>query len=174
MPTKLAVLISGNGTNLQAIIDAIRSRALPAEIVVVVSNRADAYGLERAEKAGIPTRVHTLKPYRDAGRDRREYDADLVAGQGVQAGLGGTRRVDAHFEQRVSGPLPLPRHQLCTRRCPAIPRRARHRRRFAAFSGAKSRKRASWSIWCRMKRWTPARSSKPPPSPSTRATRWRR
>ena len=79
MPTKLAVLISGNGTNLQAIIDAIRSRVLPAEIVVVVSNRADAYGLERAEKAGIPTHVHTLKPYRDAGRDRREYDADLAA-----------------------------------------------------------------------------------------------
>ena len=79
MPTKLAVLISGNGTNLQAIIDAIRSRVLPAEIVVVVSNRADAYGLERAAKAGIPTRVHTLKPYRDAARDRREYDADLAA-----------------------------------------------------------------------------------------------
>lgn len=79
MSTKLAVLISGNGSNLQAIIDAIRSRVLPAEIAVVVSNRAGAYGLARAEKAGIPTRVHRLKPYRDEGRDRQEYDADLAA-----------------------------------------------------------------------------------------------
>ena len=52
-------------------IDAIRSRMLQAEIVVVVSNRKAAYGLERAEAAGIPTRYHPLKPYRDAGRHAR-------------------------------------------------------------------------------------------------------
>lgn len=79
MTTKLAVLISGNGSNLQAIIDAIRMGVLPAEIVLVVSNRKRAFGLERAESAGIPTRHHALKPYRDAGRDRRDYDADLAA-----------------------------------------------------------------------------------------------
>lgn len=79
MSARLAVLISGNGSNLQAIIDAIRMRVLPAEIVVVVSNRKDAYGLTRAAKAGIPTRYHPLKPYRDAGRSREEYDADLAA-----------------------------------------------------------------------------------------------
>jgi formyltetrahydrofolate-dependent phosphoribosylglycinamide formyltransferase len=78
MPTRLAVLISGNGSNLQALIDAIRYKALEAEIVVVVSNRKEAYGLQRAEKARIPTRYHPLKPYRDAGRDRAEYDADLA------------------------------------------------------------------------------------------------
>jgi formyltetrahydrofolate-dependent phosphoribosylglycinamide formyltransferase len=78
MTSKIAVLISGNGSNLQAIIDAIRDRILPAEIVVVVSNKADAYGLERAERVGIPTRVHSLKPYKNAGRSRREYDADLA------------------------------------------------------------------------------------------------
>ena len=78
MTARIAVLISGNGSNLQALIDAIRYRVLPAEIVVVVSNREDAYGLQRAEKAGIPTRVHALKPYTEAGRSRREYDADLA------------------------------------------------------------------------------------------------
>jgi formyltetrahydrofolate-dependent phosphoribosylglycinamide formyltransferase len=77
-PAKLAVLISGNGSNLQAIIDAIRMKVLDAQIVVAVSNRKAALGLQRAEKAGIPTRYHPLKPYRDAGRERSEYDADLA------------------------------------------------------------------------------------------------
>lgn len=79
MPTKLAVLISGNGSNLQALIDAIRYRLLAAEIVVVISNRKDAYGLQRAEKAGIPTLYHPFKPYREAERSRQQYDADLAA-----------------------------------------------------------------------------------------------
>ena len=79
MSARLAVLISGSGTNLQAIIDAVRMRVLPAEIVVVVSNRKDAFGLQRAAKAGIPTLYHPLKPYTDAGRTRQEYDADLAA-----------------------------------------------------------------------------------------------
>jgi formyltetrahydrofolate-dependent phosphoribosylglycinamide formyltransferase len=77
-PAKLAVLISGNGSNLQALIDAIRLRMLDAQIVVVVSNRKDALGLQRAQKAGIPTRYYPFKPYRDAGRARAEYDADLA------------------------------------------------------------------------------------------------
>ena len=78
MPTRLAVLLSGNGSNLQALMDAIRYRILDAEIVVVVSNRKDAYGLERATKASIPTIYHPLKPYRDSGRSREQYDADLA------------------------------------------------------------------------------------------------
>ncbi|MGC8780964.1 MAG: phosphoribosylglycinamide formyltransferase [Anaerolineae bacterium] len=76
---RLAVLISGSGTNLQAIIDAVRDGRLRAQIVVVVSNRREAYGLVRAERAGIPTLYFPLKPYRDAGRSREEYDADLAA-----------------------------------------------------------------------------------------------
>jgi formyltetrahydrofolate-dependent phosphoribosylglycinamide formyltransferase len=75
----LAILISGSGSNLQAIIDAVESGRLAAHIAVVVSNRKAAYGLERAETAGIPTRYHPLKPYRDAGKERTEYDADLAA-----------------------------------------------------------------------------------------------
>ncbi|MFZ1754935.1 MAG: phosphoribosylglycinamide formyltransferase [Caldilineaceae bacterium] len=78
LPT-LAVLISGSGSNLQAIIDAVDSGRLAARIAVVASNRKAAYGLERAEAAGIPTRYHPLKPYRDAGKDRNQYDADLAA-----------------------------------------------------------------------------------------------
>ncbi len=53
-PIKLAVLISGSGSNLQAIIDAIEQGALKAEIRAVISNRPDAYGLKRAERHGIP------------------------------------------------------------------------------------------------------------------------
>jgi formyltetrahydrofolate-dependent phosphoribosylglycinamide formyltransferase len=78
MTTRLAVLISGNGSNLQAIIDAVKQRVLPAEIAVVVANRQDAFGLQRAAKAGIPTLYFPLKPYTDAGRSRAEYDADLA------------------------------------------------------------------------------------------------
>jgi len=77
---RLAVLISGNGTNLQAIIDATEEGRLPdTRVVVVVSNRKAAYGLVRARKHGIPTIYHPLKPYRAEGRSRGEYDADLAA-----------------------------------------------------------------------------------------------
>lgn len=56
-PLPIVVLISGSGTNLQAIIDAIANRQLNAEIKAVISNRSGVKGLERAQKAGIPTRV---------------------------------------------------------------------------------------------------------------------
>lgn len=75
---RLAVLISGNGSNLQALIDAIAAGQLQVEIAVVVSNRRDAFGLARAERAGIPARYFPLKPYRDAGKTREVYDADLA------------------------------------------------------------------------------------------------
>lgn len=54
-PLKIGVLISGSGTNLQAIIDAIDAGEVNAQIVEVLSSRPDAYGLKRAEQAGIPT-----------------------------------------------------------------------------------------------------------------------
>lgn len=64
----LGVLISGSGTNLQAIMDAIAEKRLDAVIRVVVSNRADAYGLIRARNRGIPTEVldHRQFPTREA------------------------------------------------------------------------------------------------------------
>ncbi|RMG76776.1 MAG: phosphoribosylglycinamide formyltransferase, partial [Chloroflexi bacterium] len=55
MGKKLVVLISGSGTNLQALIDAIQNGILDAEIALVISNRKSAYGLTRAEQANIPT-----------------------------------------------------------------------------------------------------------------------
>jgi phosphoribosylglycinamide formyltransferase 1 len=67
MNRRLAVLISGRGSNLQSIIDAIGRGDLDATIAVVVSNRADAAGLQRARQAGIETIV--LSPREHAGRD---------------------------------------------------------------------------------------------------------
>lgn len=70
---RVAVLISGSGSNLQALIDAASHADYPAEIAVVISNKDDAYGLERARQAGIRTEVlrHKAFPSREA------YDAAL-------------------------------------------------------------------------------------------------
>ena len=67
-PKKVGVLISGNGSNLQALIDACKHSDFPAEITVVISNKADAYGLNRASQAGIATHVvdHKQFPNREA------------------------------------------------------------------------------------------------------------
>jgi phosphoribosylglycinamide formyltransferase-1 len=62
---KIAVLISGRGTNLQALIDACAAPAFPGEIAVVVSNVPDAAGLERASSAGIETRIVDHRDYAD-------------------------------------------------------------------------------------------------------------
>ena len=77
---RLAVLASGHGSNLQAILDACASGELSdTRVAVVVSDRKDAYALERAAQHGIPALYHPFLPYRRAGRTRREYDADLAA-----------------------------------------------------------------------------------------------
>ena len=73
-PLKIGVLLSGSGTNLQAIIDAA-GEGLPVEIVRVVSSRPDAYGIERAKAAGIPVTVLN----RDAYADPEAADARIVA-----------------------------------------------------------------------------------------------
>jgi phosphoribosylglycinamide formyltransferase-1 len=75
---RLVVLVSGNGTNLQAILDACASKKLPANVIFVVSSKRDAYAIERADQAGIPTLYHPWKWYRDTGRTRDEYDAALA------------------------------------------------------------------------------------------------
>jgi len=74
MTRRLAVLISGRGSNLQAIIDAVNDRTLDASISVVVSNREDAAGLQRARAAGIETLF--LNPKSFSNRDA--YDRALV------------------------------------------------------------------------------------------------
>jgi phosphoribosylglycinamide formyltransferase 1 len=71
---KLAVLISGNGSNLQAILDACASGELPAQVGAVISNKGDAYGLERARRTNV-TAIFKPKPKE---QDRRMYDAELA------------------------------------------------------------------------------------------------
>ena len=60
---RIGVLISGGGTNLQALIDGIESGYIPGEIAVVISNRSTAYGLERARMHGIPAKCILKKDY---------------------------------------------------------------------------------------------------------------
>lgn len=71
---KIAVLASGTGSNLQAIIDEIKSGFLPVELALVLSDKPQAYALQRAEAAGVPTKV--LLPADFASRE--DYDAELV------------------------------------------------------------------------------------------------
>ncbi|NJN65728.1 MAG: phosphoribosylglycinamide formyltransferase [Chloroflexaceae bacterium] len=75
---RLAVFVSGSGTNLQALLDATASGGLDASVVLVVSNRKHAFGLVRAEQAGIATLYFPIKPYLETGRGREAYDADLA------------------------------------------------------------------------------------------------
>ena len=71
----LVVLISGNGSNLQAILDACTSGELNAKVVSVISNKADAYGLVRARNAGVEA-IHFSKQENET---RQQYDARLAA-----------------------------------------------------------------------------------------------
>lgn len=73
-PCRLGVLVSGNGTNLQAIIDRIESGEINAEIACVISNKAAAYALTRAALHGIPAIVHENVGF----TERRSYDAATV------------------------------------------------------------------------------------------------
>ncbi|MAJ65631.1 MAG: phosphoribosylglycinamide formyltransferase [Alphaproteobacteria bacterium] len=62
---RVGVLISGRGSNLQSLIDAARAEQYPAEIALVISDKPDAYGLQRAKEAGIETRVIERKDFAD-------------------------------------------------------------------------------------------------------------
>ena len=71
---RLAVFVSGGGTNLQSIIDSCRQPDFPAQIVVVASNKQGAFGLTRAERAGIPTVCVPHKGF----RKREEHEREIV------------------------------------------------------------------------------------------------
>jgi phosphoribosylglycinamide formyltransferase-1 len=74
-PVRLGILLSGRGSNFLAIAESIRTGRLPGvEIAVVISNLADAGGLEKARELGLPTELFVSK-----GRKRAEHDADVVA-----------------------------------------------------------------------------------------------
>jgi phosphoribosylglycinamide formyltransferase 1 len=74
MKRRVAILISGRGSNMAALIKAAAVEDYPAEIAVVVSNRADAPGIERAKASGIPTVVVESKPF---GKDRAGFEVKL-------------------------------------------------------------------------------------------------
>ena len=100
-PINLVVLISGDGSNLQAILDNIADGRLSANVSAVISDRADAFGLTRAARAGVPAVVVARRDYRNASafhdallRRVEAYAPDLVA-------LAGFMRVlPAHFVAR--------------------------------------------------------------------------
>ncbi|MGC4008771.1 MAG: phosphoribosylglycinamide formyltransferase [Pseudomonas sp.] len=105
-PCNVVVLISGSGSNLQALIDSLAGADTPAVIRAVISNRADAYGLERARKAGIETRFLDHKSY----ADRESFDAALIqAIDGFDADLvllaGFMRILSADFVRHYQGRL---------------------------------------------------------------------
>ena len=75
MTARLAVLVSGSGTNLQALLDACADLAYGATVVVVGADRDGIEGLARAERAGVPTFVQRVKDY----ADRKDWDAALTA-----------------------------------------------------------------------------------------------
>jgi phosphoribosylglycinamide formyltransferase-1 len=82
LPAKLAVFISGGGTNLQALIDAIKAGKLSARIVLAVSSRSDAYGLERARAENIDTFVFRMKDFSTPEEGTRHL-LELLAKYGV-------------------------------------------------------------------------------------------
>ncbi|MGE5125787.1 MAG: phosphoribosylglycinamide formyltransferase [Betaproteobacteria bacterium] len=100
---KVGVLISGRGSNLQALIDAQREGALGGEIAVVFSNVDSAAGLQRARRAGVPVVVRDHR-----GRRREEFDAelaDLLQAHGVELVClaGYMRLLSAAFIRRFAG-----------------------------------------------------------------------
>jgi len=70
----LGVLISGRGSNLQAIIDSAEAGQIPAKVAVVISNRSDAFGLERAKKHNIPAVVFEPEKF----KDKNTYELEIV------------------------------------------------------------------------------------------------
>jgi phosphoribosylglycinamide formyltransferase 1 len=76
MKRRVAILISGRGSNMAALLQAAAAVDFPAQIAVVVSNRSDAGGLEKARSAGVPAVVIESKPF---GRDRAAFEAELQA-----------------------------------------------------------------------------------------------
>jgi len=105
MKRRVAILISGRGSNMAALIKAAAAEEFPAEIALVISNRADAAGLEKARAAGVPTVVVESKPF---GADRAGFEAALQVALDQHRTelicLGGFMRLfTAEFVQRWHG-----------------------------------------------------------------------
>jgi len=170
MRKRTAILISGRGSNMVALIEAARDPAYPAEIALVVSNNPDAPGLARAREAGITT---AAIDHRAFGKDRAGFEAALqsvLEAHGIELVClaGFMRLLTAEFVSKWQGrminihPALLPDFKgLDTPRAPSRPARRPTAQRFIS--------------WCR--KWTPARSSRKRPcrfAPTTHPRRWQR
>ncbi|MFU2080301.1 phosphoribosylglycinamide formyltransferase [Avibacterium endocarditidis] len=103
---KIVVLISGEGQTLQSIIDACKAGDIPAQICAVIANKANAYGLQRAKMAEIPTALFERKDYADnLAMDQAigDYIAELGADLIVLAGY--MKILTAEFTQRFTGKI---------------------------------------------------------------------
>lgn len=103
---RLGVLVSGRGSNLQALIDAVAAGTLDATIAVVISNMPGVAALDRAAAAGVPTHVLSHRGW----SSREAYDdalADVLVAHGVDAVClaGFMRRLSARFLERFTGPV---------------------------------------------------------------------
>lgn len=103
---KVVVLISGQGANLQALIDACAAGWIPAQIVSVISNKADAFGLQRAESAGISTKVFQRQDFSN-NQTMDQHIGDYIESQ--QADLivlaGYMKILTRDFTQRFAGKI---------------------------------------------------------------------
>ena len=72
MKRRVAILISGRGSNMTALVEAARAQDFPAEIVVVISNKADAAGLAKARDSGVPPSPIESKPFGQTARASRQ------------------------------------------------------------------------------------------------------
>ncbi len=103
---KIVILISGSGTNLQAIIEACENKMINGQIVAVISNKANAYGLERAKNANIPTALFERKHYpNNLAMDLAigDFITDIKADLIVLAGY--MKILTAEFTQRFAGKI---------------------------------------------------------------------
>ena len=137
---KIGVLLSGSGTNFQAILDEAE-KGLPVEVVKVVASRPDAYGIERANAAGIPVLVMNREKYADP----EAADAQIVA---ALQEAGAQYVVMAGYMRKVT-PVMLD----------AFPNRVLnlHRALLPSFKGAHAiaRSRFAWPSATRLKLWKP-------------------
>src|SRR5260221_14403802 len=108
MKRPVAILISGRGSNMAALIKAAREEDFPAEIALVISNRADAGGLEKARASGVPTATIESKSF---GKDRSAFEAVLQSALGPDSidlifPAGFMPRSTPAFMQRGYGRMP--------------------------------------------------------------------
>ncbi|MCW5857127.1 MAG: hypothetical protein KIS63_02485 [Caldilineales bacterium] len=139
--SRLVLLLSGGGSNLQAILDACADGWLPAQVVAVIGNKAEAFGLERARRAGVPAIHLSPAPFRDLADPRRAYDAALAD---LAAGFRPDWVVLAGWMRLLTMPFlarfPGPGRQPCTRQARRLPRRPRHRARLPGFPAGRDQR----------------------------------